>query len=179
MTATGIAAGQAVAWADEMRLGLHGQVRRRWAPRGAKLRQRVQVRYVWRYLALAVDPAGRLRWRWLERFRKEPVAETIAAWQADGVGALVWDSAPSHRAALVRGVGLPLVALPPYAPELNPAERVFEELRRAAEGVVYADIAAKVAAVDAALVDLASDPARVRRLVGWGWITDALAQLPA
>lgn len=161
-----------------MRLGLHGQVRRRWTPRGVKLRLKVQVRYVWRYLALAVDPTGRLRWRWLERFRKEPVAETVAAWRADGLAALVWDSAPSHRAALVRAVGLPLVALPSYAPELNPAERIFEELRRAVEGFVYADIEAKVAAVDAVLADLAADPARVRRLVGWSWITDALAQLP-
>jgi hypothetical protein len=162
-----------------MRLGLHGQVRRRWTPRGVKLRLKVQVRYVWRYLALAVDPTGRLRWRWLERFRKEPIAETIAAWQADGVGAVVWDNAPSHTAKLVRAVGLPLVGLPPYSPELNPAERVFEELRRAVEGFVYADIGAKMTAVEAVLTDLAADPARVRRLVGWQWITDALAQLPA
>jgi hypothetical protein len=173
-----VAAGQVVAWADEMRLGLHGQVRRRWTPRGVKLRLRVQVRYVWRYLALAVDPTGHLRWRWLERFRKEPVAETVAGWRADGVAALVWDSAPSHTAKLVRGLGLPLVALPPYSPELNPAERVFAELRRAVEGLLYPDIDAKMAAVEAILAELAADPARVRRLVGWSWITDALAQLP-
>ena len=170
--------GQAVAWADELRLGLHGQVRRRWTPRGVKLRLRVEVRYVWRYLALAVDPTGRLRWRWLERFRKEPVAEVVRAWQADGVRALVWDGAPSHAAKLVRDIGLPLVRLPAYAPELNPAERVFEELRRAVEGEIYGDIDAKVAAVEAVLAPLAADPARVRQLVGWDWITQALAQLP-
>jgi hypothetical protein len=170
--------GQAVAWADEMRLGLHGQVRRRWTPRGVKLRLKVEVRYVWRYLALAVDPAGRLHWRWLERFRKEPVAEVVRAWQADGVRALVWDGAPSHAAKLVRDIGLPLVRLPAYAPELNPAERVFEELRRAVEGEIYGDIDAKVAAVEAVLAPLAADPARVRQLVGWDWITQALAQLP-
>jgi putative transposase len=90
----------------------------------------------------------------------------------------VWDSAPSHTAKLVRAVGLPLVALPPYSPELNPAERVFEELRRAVEGLIYADIGQKMAVLDALLADLAADPARVRRLVGWDWITAALAQLP-
>jgi hypothetical protein len=54
LTTVGIsrAAADAVAWSDEMRLGLHGQVRRRWAPRGIKLRQRVEVRYEWRYLTL-------------------------------------------------------------------------------------------------------------------------------
>lgn len=172
-------AGQGVAWAAEMRLGLHGQVRRRWTPRGVKLRLKVEIRYVWRYLALAVDLTGRLRWRWLERFRKEPIAETITAWHADGVAALVWDNAPSHTAKLVHAVGLPLVGLPPYSPELNPPERVFEELRRAVEGVVYGDIAHKVAAVEAVLLDLAADPARVQRLVGWEWIRQSLAALPS
>lgn len=167
-----------MAWADEMRLGRHGQARRRWVPRGVTLRLKVQVRSVWRYLALAVDPTGHLRWRWRARFRKEPIAETIAAWRDDGVGALVWDSAPSHTAKLVRAVGRPLVALPPYSPELNPAERVFEELRRAVEGLIYADIGQKMAVVDALLAALAADPARLRRLVGWDWITAALAQLP-
>ena len=129
LTAAGLALGQAMAWADELRLGLHEQVRRRWAPRAVKLRLKVQVRYAWRYLALAVDPTGRWRWRGLERFRKVPVAEVVAAWQADGIQALVWDNAPSQTAKLVRRVGLPRVGLPPYSPELNSAERVFEEIR--------------------------------------------------
>jgi len=161
-----------------MRLGLHGQVRRRWAPRGVKLRLKVEVRDVRRYLALAVEPTGRLRWRWLSRMRKEQVAEAIAPWRAEGVAALVWDSAPSHTAAVVRRAGLPLVALPSYAPELNPAERVFEELRRAVEGEVYGEIERKVAAVEEELSKLAADPAAVRRLAGWDWITTALATLP-
>ncbi len=171
--------GQAVGWADELRLGLHGQVRRRWTPRGVTLRLKVQVRYVWRYLALAVEPGGQLRWAWLERCRQEPVAELVGRWQAAGLRALVWDNAPSHTAKLVRGVGLPLVGLPPYSPELNPAERIFQEIRRAVEGQVYADIDAKIAAVEAVLVSLAADPARVRQLAGWDWITDALTQLPS
>src|SRR5262245_6881012 len=83
LTAAGVRAAQVVAWADEMRLGLHGQVRRRWTPRGVKLRLKVEVRYVWRYLALAVEPTGRLRWRWLSRMRKEQVAEAIAQWRAE------------------------------------------------------------------------------------------------
>jgi hypothetical protein len=32
-------AGQVIVWADEMRVGLIGQLRRRWLPRGVKLRQ--------------------------------------------------------------------------------------------------------------------------------------------
>jgi hypothetical protein len=168
-----------VAWSDELRLGLHGQVRRRWAPRGVKLRQVVEVKYQWRYLALAVTARGRLRWRWLENMKKESVAETVGAWKADGLRALVWDNAPAHHAKVVRAAGPALVPLPPYSPELNPPERIFEEIRRRAEGRVWGTIDAKVADVEAFLQDLAHDPERVRRLAGWAWITEALSRLPA
>jgi hypothetical protein len=176
----GVRAGDLTAWADEMRLGLHGRVRRVWAPRGVQVRQRVQLRYEWRYLALAVDGvSGRLWWQWLATMRKEAVAPVVTAWQEAGIAALVWDGAPAHRARLVRQVGVPLVTQPAAAPELNPAERVFLEVRRAVEGLVYATLADKVAVVERELAALAADPARLRRLTGWAWITDTLSQLPA
>lgn len=171
--------GVQLAWADEMRLGLHGRVRRVWAPRGVKVRQRVQLRYEWRYLALAVDGvAGRLWWQWTPNMRKESIAPVVTAWQAAGIEALVWDGAPAHRAHLVRDVGVTLVTQPAAAPELNPAERVFQELRRAVEGLVYATLAEKMAIVERELAALAADPARLKRLTGWTWITDTLASLP-
>ena len=67
---------------------------------------------------------------------------------------------------------------PAYAPELNPAERLFEELRRVVEGKVYDTLAAKVAVLEAELRQWDADPARVSRLVGWPWIMDTLNQLP-
>ncbi len=171
--------GAAWAHADEMRLGLHGQVRRVWAPRGVKVRQRKQIAYAWTYLALAVDgQRGTLQWTWLPTVRKEALAPVVAGWQAAGLRAVVWDSSGSHRARLVRDVGLPLIALPAYAPECNPAERVFEEIRRASEGRVYPDLEAKRTAADTVLTALAADPARVRRLTDWTWIADADAGLP-
>ncbi len=69
------------------------------------------------------------------------------------------------------------MALPPYSPELNPAERLFEEVRRRVEGEVYATLADKVDAVEAFLRELDADPARVRRLCGWDWLTAALGGL--
>ena len=68
------------------------------------------------------------------------------------------------------GLGLPLIQLPPYSPELNPAERVFEEVGRWIEGKVYPSLEDKVAAVQKFLTDLESDPQRVRSLTWWGWI---------
>ena len=50
--------------------------------------------------------------------------------QGTEVEALVWDGARGHRSRLVETVGLRTVTQPAYSPELNPAERVFEEVRR-------------------------------------------------
>jgi hypothetical protein len=166
-------------WGDEMRIGLLGQVRRRWAPRGMKLRQRVAFGRVWRYLVLAVDGIrGQLHWTWSANMKGESIAGAVQTWKEAGVEAVVWDRAGGHRTKTVREVGLVLVEQPAGSPELNPAERVFEELRRRIEGRPYADIAAKVAAVEAELQDLAADPEQVRRLAGWSWIQTACQALP-
>ena len=98
--------------------------------------------------------------------------------QQTEVAAVVWDGARSHRHELVCRVGLPLIGLPPYSPELNPAERVFEEVRRWIEGKVYPSLEDKVAAVEAYLTELESNPDRVRGLAGWDWIEDAIQRLP-
>ncbi len=62
-------------------------------------------------------------------------------------------------------------------PELNPVERVLEELRRAVEGQVYAGLEEKVAAVDAELAKLDAEPDRVRSLTSWNWLIQSLDSL--
>jgi transposase len=175
----GVKLEQGVWWSDEMRLGLLGRVRRVWGIRGVKIRQKVELKYEWRYLSLAVEVTeGKLRWKWVPNMKKETVREVVEEWQGAGVEALVWDRAPGHGAKIVEAVGLPLVKQPPASPELNPAERVFEELRREVEGEVYGTIEKKMAAVEGELEAMAASPRRVQRLTGWSWICDALAQLP-
>lgn len=174
LKAAGLKRGARWELADEMRLGLHGQVRRVWAPRGVKVRQKRQIVYRWTHLAIAVDPiGGKVRWKWLANMRKETIAQVVAEWQAEGMAALVWDGASSHRALVVREIGLSLIGLPASAPELNPAERVIEVIRGRVEGRVYDSLEAKCAEAEAVLRELAADPERVRRLAGWSWIRQA------
>ena len=168
--------GMTLQLADELRLGLRGQVRRVLAPRGVKIVQRLQIEYRWRYLLLAVEPrSGQLRWRWLARFRQDQLKPLLAEW---GLDAIVWDGAGAHRGKQLGELSTVRIYLPPYSPELNPVERVLEEIRRRVEGRVYADLDEKQAVVERYLQELAADPARVRRLCGWEWLVAALAQLP-
>jgi DDE superfamily endonuclease len=181
LDAVGLTRSSRIGFGDELRLGLRGTSRRVWGRRGVKVRQRLQLKYEWRYLFAAVDGQdGRIWWNRLPSMKAEALWPTIAGIQEmDILDALVWDNAPSHRDDDVTDLDLAFVGLPPYSPELNPAERLFEEIRRRVEGRVYATLDAKVADVQAFLEQLDADPARVRRLCGWEWINTAIATLPA
>jgi hypothetical protein len=181
LTAHGLGGTTPLGFADEMRLGLRGTVRRVWGRRGLKVRQAVQFTYQWRYLFPAVDAsAGRLHWCWLPNLTTPYIAGAVRGLgQQTDLKGLVWDRGASHRTATVREVAMPLVELPPYSPELNPAERVFEELRRVVEGRIYRTLDDKVAAVVAHLEWLEADPERVRSLTHWPWIAAAFQQPPA
>ena len=116
---------------------------------------------------------------WITSTKAEMIKAVVKGLkQQTEVGAVVWDGAPGHRDQLVQRLGMPLIGLPPYSPELNPAERVFEEVRRWIEGKVYRSIDDKVEAVQAFLSELESDPDRVRLLTAWDWIDEAIQGLP-
>ncbi len=89
----------------------------------------------------------------------------------------VWDGAGGHKDQEVQALAAPRVVQPPYAPELNPVERFFQELRQALEGRVYPDLQAKQAALEPILNVWQADPERVKQLCGW--IRDTLEALPA
>lgn len=68
---------------------------------------------------------------------------------------LVCDGSGSHRSERVTWPeGITPLPLPPYSPELNPAERLFEELRAALANQVFDDLDA----LDQALTDALRPP---------------------
>ncbi len=107
--------------------------------------------------------------------KQRQLVPILEQWTMDGV---VWDGASSHRGKLMGQVGFARILLPAYSPELNPAERVFEEVRRRVEGLVYPSLRAKRDAIDHLLRQLRADKARLKQLVGWEWINQSLALLP-
>jgi len=169
-----------VYWGDEMRLGLIGQVRRVWAPRGVKVVQIVEYKREWASLNLAVNGlTGELCWDWTENMKGESIAPVVNRWAEKGVDTIVWDRARGHRGSAYQDVTVKLVEQPPYSPELNPAERLFEHLRGKVEGQVYGTIEAKKRAVEAELEKLAAAPNSVKSLAGWDWIRQSVKDLPS
>ncbi len=82
--------------------------------------------------------AGRVHGAWLPNRKAATIAAAVGG-AGGGLGrgqtelaAVVWDRAPAHRAERMRPFarqrGLAVIEQPPYAPELNPAERLIEEM---------------------------------------------------
>ena len=177
----GVTSKDSLGFSDEARIGLHISTRRVWGTRGIRVVQTIQIRRQWAYLFLVVGPvSGELNWEWMSTMTTEDTIETLLKHrERSSIDTLVWDGASSHRSKEVQNIeGITSIVQPPYSPELNPVERVFEEVRRWTEGRVYEKIEDKIAAVDAFLDELGSDPKRVKSLCGWKWITKAVGDLP-
>lgn len=119
---------------DESRLGLHEGTRRRLTARGVKPLQRTLPRYEYFWLFAAVEPLGgaslELEMPALDVPCVQAFLDAFAACYPESLNLLLWDGAPAHIAhALVIPPNGVLIQLPAYSPELNPVERLWEDLR--------------------------------------------------
>lgn len=118
---------------DEHRLGLKPILRRVWARRGERPQARVRPRYEWLYLVGFVHPeSGRTSFWLVPRIDAAIFAEVLRAFAEEQQASrrkpilLVLDRAGWHVARDVKPPeGVRLVFLPPYSPELQPAERLW------------------------------------------------------
>ena len=121
-------------WAfDEHRLGLKPVIRRVWARRGRRPVALGTHRYKWLYLYGFVCPStGDVEW-WIASGVGIDVFQQVLDAFARDVGAgpdktviLLIDNAGWHVSPRIRPPdGICLCFLPPYAPELQPAERLW------------------------------------------------------
>lgn len=118
---------------DEHRIGLKPILRRVWAPKGATVTAPVVPRYQWMYVYAFVHPeSGRSSWFLLPSVNTEIFTQVLALFaQEIGAGAekqilLVLDGAGWHKSAsLILPEGIQMLFLPPYSPEIQPAERLW------------------------------------------------------
>ena len=55
----------------------------------------------------------------------------------------MWDRAKGHQGEEYDEIEVCRIQQPPYSPELQPVERIFEYLRARIEGIVYGELEAK------------------------------------
>lgn len=128
---------------DEHRYGLISTVRRCWTLRGVRPTTPYQTKYEWGYVYGGLEVMeGRseflytpsvnlhLSGEFLKQIsRNDPEAEHV----------VIWDGAGFHQKKQLEGIpeNIHLIALPPYSPELNPIEQLWDQVAVAYANRVY------------------------------------------
>ena len=165
---------------DEARFGRMVRPRRCWAP--TPLRPVIDNGYERQFIYVngAVGPLeGQLDWRLCSEMNTVRMGEFLTqvsqAHPTDLI-VMVLDGASSHKAKdLVIPENIRLLALPPYAPELNPQEHVWDELReKEFPDRVFHHLDAVIQQLEVGLPRLAACADGLRSLTAWPWIVSPI-----
>jgi len=162
---------------DEGRFGLLGKPRRCWAPAGVRPVVGARLLRKFSYAFAAVSPhdgvMDSLILPWVNASTMSMFLATVSQRHPDEYIVMVMDQAGWHIAhELEVPKNMRLVLLPPYSPEINPAEHIWDALRENCIGnTVFASLDAADKALSKGLRSLESDPERMQSLTGFKWIT--------
>ncbi len=161
---------------DEARVGQKGSLTRIWAPRGTRPRAIRDHRHDWAYLFGAVCPA-RAEAAALVLPHADSEAMSLhlsvisAAIASNAHAVVVTDGAGyHHKAAITIPDNITLITLPPYSPELNPIENVWQYLRQNfLAHRIFDDYDQIVEACASAWNALVATPERLRTITSREW----------
>jgi len=168
-------------WAfDEHRLGLKPLRRRIWAKRGQRPLALSHHKYQWLYLYGFVHPkSGRVEWWLANRVNARLFQSVLDAFAAetgagrDRIVILVLDNAGWHLAKKLRiPEGIRLCFLPPYSPELQPAERLWPLTDEVVANKPFESIDALADVLDRRCTTLTDQPELVRANTKFNWWPD-------
>jgi hypothetical protein len=90
---------------------------------------------------------------------------------------VVYDGAPCHsEGALTIPENIKVISLPPYSPELNPAENGWDDMReKFFKNMVFDSIQAVEDKLISACNFYESNPKILKSIAGWNWIINSLS----
>jgi transposase len=165
---------------DEARFGRINDVRRCWAPAPVRPLCQAMLTHEYTYAYGAVDVvSGEFDSLILPHVNTDCMQLFL-----DEVGArhpqrriiMILDGAGWHASAeLIPPSNMRLLSLPPYAPELNPVEHIWDELReKHFHNMAFDSLDALEDQLQVGLLALENDMPRVQSIVSWDWIVNAL-----
>jgi transposase len=169
---------------DEARFGLHTEVRRLWALRGQRPVVTRQIKYQWDYLYGALDIIGgeahfcqipSVNQGWDRLY-----LENLAASDTEAIHIVIRDQAGFHLKDGDRRLPdrVRILHLPPYSPELNPCEQLWDIIKDEIGNRLFATITELRRAVLPALERYWNDPFAVLSLVGRHWLKTQVNATP-
>lgn len=167
---------------DEARFGRINDVRRCWAPKPVRPLCQAMLTHEYTYAYAAVDAvSGELDSLILPQVNTHCMQLFLNEVGQRHPGSrivMVLDGAGWHASSQLRPPSnMRLLSLPPYAPELNPVEHVWDELReKCFHNRVFDSLDALEDHLEHSLANLEQDHQRIQSIVAWPWIIDALSK---
>ena len=165
---------------DEARFGRLSDPRACWAP--APTRPMVQKALIreYQYQYVAVSPGdGALDHMTADKMNTANMSrflDLVSQAHTDDFVVMVLDGASSHKCKDLKiPESVALVFLPPYSPELNPAEQIWNRLRADYfANKVFDSLDAATNQAVKGLSSMAANRAAVVSLTNWDWINSAI-----
>jgi transposase len=165
---------------DEARFGRISDTRRCWCPKPHRplCQSMVTQEYTYVYAAVSVID-GELDSLILPHVNSDCMQvflDEVACRHSKDRIIMILDGAGWHTAGtLTLPDNMKLISLPPYAPELNPTEHLWDDLReKSFHNRVFESIDSLENNLEEALREMENDKERVRSIVAWPWIINSL-----
>jgi len=161
---------------DEARFGRLSDPRACWAPTPHRPIVNLALVREFRYEYAAVSPwDGCLDYMSAEKMNTESMSlflDQISRAHNNEFIVMVVDGASSHKSKELRiPENVSLVLLPPYSPELNPAEQIWNVLRRDYfANRVFDSLDAATEQAERGLAQMAANKTSTQSLTNWPWI---------
>lgn len=162
---------------DEGRFGLLGTPRRCWAPAGTRpvVGARLERKYIYAFSAVSPHDGvmDSLVLPWVSAQMMLMFLQEVAQRHSAEFVLMVMDQAGWHLAGqLAVPANMRLCFLPPYSPELNPAEHLWKSLRQDCfANNVFEDLDAVERVLTEGLIALEADNQKTQSMTGFDWIT--------
>ena len=167
---------------DEARFGRINDVRRCWAPKPMRPLCKAMLTHEYTYAYAACEPAtGAMDSLILPQVNTtcmQIFLDTVAARRPNDRIVMILDGAGWHCShKLVAPQNIQLLSLSPYAPELNPVEHLWDELReKCFHNKAFNSLDALEDDLAMGLLAMENTPELVQSITNWPWIIDALSK---
>lgn len=161
---------------DEGRFGRINDPRRCWSPKGIRPEVHVQIVREYTYAYVAASPHdGVMDSLILPEVNSEAMSiflEEISKRHPDEFILMVMDQAAWHKANDLRiPENIRLIWQPPYSPQCNPVENIWDEIREKwFPNLVFNSMDAVEDTLADALVTLENDNKKTQGIIGFDWI---------
>ena len=160
---------------DEHRYGLLSTIRRCWTLRGCEVHAPYKAIYQWGYVYGAFElVTGRAEFLYMPSVSLESshiFLEQLVATEPEAIHVILWDQAGFHQ----KSEQIRLLPFPAYCPELNPVEKLWDQVKREVSNAVWETLDSIEEAITKILKPFWELVELVWSLLGDNWLTNGVS----